>query len=201
MQTEDIAEFKEMEWFGKRVKESRYTLSEHALRFMVAGTISVKDIEAVLLTGRVLEERRNPMRETSYLVYGAAGEKDVHIVCANGGNNRLIILFAYVPALPVWSSPTQRRNRGGETMADHVGTCFFCGGALEEIVAGNYDYRLEGQMYVIKRLPVTLCAQCGEKYLRADVGKNIGGLIDRKTFSGTETVHIVDYELEKDLIF
>lgn len=200
MQTEDIAEFKEMEWFGKRVKESRYTLSEHAFRFMVAGTISVKDIEAVLLTGRVLEERRNPMRATSYLVYGASGGKDVHVVCANGGNNRLVILFAYVPALPVWSSPTQRRTRGGDTMTDYVGACFFCGGTLEEIVAGNYDYRREGQMYVIKRLPATLCAQCGEKYIRADVGKNIDALIDGKTFSGTETVHVVDYELEKDLM-
>lgn len=200
MQSEDIAEFREMEWFGRRIKESRYTLSEHALRFMVAGRISVKDIESVLLTGRVLEEHRNPMRETSYLVYGAAGEKDVHIVCANGGSNRLIILFAYVPVMPVWSSPTQRRNRGGETMTDHVGACFFCGGALEEIVAGNYDYRHEGKMYVIKRLPVTLCTQCSEKYIRAEVGKNIDRLIDEKTFSGTETVYVVNYELEKDLM-
>jgi len=199
MQSEDIVEFREIEWFGKRVMESRYTLSEHALRFMVAGTISVKDIETILLTGRVLEEHRNPMRATSYLIYGTTGEKDVHIVCANGGNNWLIILFAYVPVLPVWSSPTQRRNRGGKTMTDHVGACFFCGGALEEIVAGNYDYRHEGQMYVIKRLPVTLCEQCGEKYIRADVGKKIGALIDGKTYSGTETVHVVDYELEMDM--
>lgn len=199
MQSEDIAEFREMEWFGRRIKESRYLLSEHVLRFMVAGTISVRDIEAVLLAGRVLEEHGNPMRATSYLVYGASGGKNVHVVCANGGNNRLVILFAYVPAMPVWSSPTQRRNRGGEAMTDHVGTCFFCGGALEEIVAGNYDYRHEGQMYVIKRLPATLCAQCGEKYIRADVGKNIDALIDGKTFSGTETVHVVDYELEKDM--
>ena len=199
MQSEDIAEFREMEWFGKRVKEFRYTLSEHAFRFMVSGMITVKDIETALLTGRVLEEHRNPMRTTSYLVYGTSDGKDIHIVCANGGNTRLVILFAYVPALPVWSSPTQRRNRGGDTMTDYVGTCFFCGGALEEIVAGNYDYRLEGQMYVIKRLPATLCAQCGEKYICADVGKKINALIDEKTFTGTETVHVVDYELEKDM--
>ena len=200
MQSEDITEYREMEWFGRRVNELRYTLSEHALRFMVAGAISVKDIEAVLLTGRVLEERRNPIRTPSYLVYGTSGEKNVHVVCANGGDNWLVILFAYVPALPFWSSPMQRRNRGGETMTDNVGTCFFCGGTLEEIIAGNYDYRLEGQMYVIKRLPATLCAQCGEKYIRADVAKNIDALISEKTFSGTETVHVVDYELEKDLM-
>jgi len=199
MQSEDITEFREMEWFGRRVEESRYTLSEHALRFIVAGAISVDDIEAVLLTGSVLEEYRNPLRMQSYLVYGAAGGKDIHVVCANGGNNWLVILFAYVPALSVWSSPTQRRNRGGETMTDHVGTCFFCGGPLREIVTGNYDYRHEGQMYVIKRLPATLCAQCGEKYIRADVGKKIDALIDEKTFSGTETVHVVDYELELDM--
>jgi len=199
MQSEDVVEFREMEWFGRRIKESCYALSEHALRLVVAGTISVRAIENVLLTGRVLEEHRNPLRAPSYLVHGRFGGKDVHIVCSNGGNNRLVILFAYVPAMPVWSSPTQRRNPGGETMTDHVGTCFFCGGALEEIVAGNYDYRQAGQMYVIKRLPATLCAQCGEKYIRADVGKKIDALIAEKNFSGTETVHVVDYELEKDM--
>jgi YgiT-type zinc finger domain-containing protein len=93
----------------------------------------------------------------------------------------------------------QRRNLGGETMTDHIGICFFCGGTLEEIVAGNYDYRHEGRMYVIKRLPATLCAQCGEKYIRADVGKKVDALINERTFAGTETVHVVDYELEKDM--
>jgi YgiT-type zinc finger domain-containing protein len=199
MQSEDIAEFREMEWFGRRVKESCYMLSEHALRFMVSGTISVRDIETVLLTGRVLEEHRNPMRAASYIVYGASGGKDIHIVCADGGNNCLVVLLAYLPAMPVWSSPMQRRNLGGETMTDHIGFCFFCGGTLEEIVAGNYDYRHEGRMYVIKRLPATLCAQCGEKYIRADVGKKIDALINGKTFTGTEMVHVVDYELEKDM--
>jgi len=199
MQNEDIIEFREMEWFGRRVNESRYTLSEHAFRFMVSGAISVNDIEVVLFTGRVLEEHINPMRPPSYLVYGMSGGKDIHIVCANGGNNWLVILFAYVPAMPAWSSPTQRRKRGGDTMTHHTGACFFCGGTLEEIVTGNYDYRHEGQMYVIKRLPATLCAQCGEKYIRADVSRKIDALIDAKTFSGTETVTVVDYELEKDM--
>ena len=85
-------------------------------------------------------------------------------------------------------------------MADYVGTCFFCGGYLKEIIAENYDYRHEGQMFVIKKLPSTLCEQCGEKYIRADVGRRIESIIDGKEFSRTETVHVISYELEKDLL-
>lgn len=200
MQQAGIQEFKEMEWFAARVADSGYLLSEQALRSIAAGVCTVHDLEGVLLNGKVLEENKNPLRGPSYLVYGASGGKHLHLVCAADSDNRLVILFAYLPAPPLWPSPTQRKISGGVTMSDRIGHCFFCGGALKEIVAGSYDYRREGQMYVIKRLPASLCEQCGEKYVRAEVGKKVDALVDGQAFSGTETVQVIEYELEKDLL-
>ncbi|RLB68424.1 MAG: hypothetical protein DRH08_00945 [Deltaproteobacteria bacterium] len=194
METEKIQEFKEMEWFGRRVQKARYTLSEHVIRLLVTGEFSIHDIETVLMTGRVLEERRNSKRATSYLVYGESNRKPLHVVCAADVNHCLVVLFAYPPALPIWKSPTERNISGEDKMTKSIGTCFFCGGELVEITVGNYYYRYEGQMIVVKNLPAILCQQCQEKYINADVGKKLNSLIDRRAFSGTETADVINYE-------
>ena len=194
METEKIQEFREMDWFGRRVQESRYTLSEHIVRLLVTGKFTVHDIETVLMNGRVLEERRNPKRATSYLIHGESSRKPLHVVCAEDVSHCMVVLFAYVPALPVWTSPTQRNISGENMMTKSIGACFFCGGELVEITVGNYYYRYEGQMIVVKNLPEILCQQCQEKYINADVGKRLNSLIDRREFSGTETADVIDYE-------
>jgi len=194
MQFEKIQQFQEMEWFGRRVRESRYTLSEHAMRSLVSGNVGILDIEAVLLAGKVLEETQNLMRGTSYLVYGESNDKPVHVICAAGKTGGLVVTFAYVPALPIWKSPTRRNDIGGSNMIEPVGTCFFCGGAMTKITMGNFDYRREGQLCVIKNLPAILCQQCGEKYLEAEVGRKLNALIDEKQFSRMEQANVIDYE-------
>ncbi|MFZ2951142.1 MAG: DUF4258 domain-containing protein [Desulfuromonadaceae bacterium] len=200
MRSEEIQQYKEMEWFGYQVQESRYMLSEHVIRFLMVGKISIADIERVLLTGNVLEERNNELRGTSYLVFGEADGKPFHLVCADFRTGWLVVLFAYSPVMPVWASPIRRNDCGGVAMAESVGTCFFCGGTLLRITMGNFDYRLEGQLYVVKKLPATLCQQCGEKYLQADVGKKLNVLIDEKKFSSSEQVFVLDYEPGEDLL-
>ena len=189
----------EMSGFAALLRQSRYTLSEQAVRAVAEGKISVLDVESALLTGRVLEERRNPMRVPCYLVLGESGGKPVHVVCADGLNGELAILFAYVPELPLWLSPTRRNAFGallGDDMTQSVGNCFFCGGDLVEIVVGNYYYRREGRMCVVKSLPATLCQQCDEKYLRAEVAKRLNALIDEGKFTGVEEARVVDYSPE-----
>lgn len=193
---QEIQQYQEMEWFGLRVRESRYTLSEHVLRSLVSGEVSVSDIEAVLLTGNVLEERHNPLRGASYLVYGESDGRPVHVMCAPGKTGGLVVTFAYVPAMPNWASPTRRNDLGGSNMTEataSAGTCFFCGGAMKKITMGNFDYRREGRLYVIKKIPATLCQQCGEKYLDAEVGRKLNALIDDKKFSGAEQADVIEF--------
>jgi len=194
MYADEIQKFQEMEWFGCRVRESRYTLSEHVMRSLVSGEVGVLDIEAALLAGNVLEERYNKMRGTSYLVYGESNGKPVHVKCAAGKTGGLVVTFAYVPALPFWESPTRRNNIGGSNVTDSAGICFFCGGTMTKITVGNFDYRREGQLCVIKNLPAILCEQCGEKYLEAEVGRKLNAFIDEKRFSRTEQANVIDYE-------
>ncbi len=199
MEHGELAPHQEMEWFGDRVREGRYTLSEHVVRNLVHGKVSLQGIEGVLTTGRVLEEHRNPMRPTSYLVYGESCGRPLHVVCAEDALHRMVVLFAYQPTLPVWASPTRRTIHGESRMADSVGTCFFCGGSLIEITIGNYFYRYQGRMCIVKRLPATLCEQCGEKYLGAETAKSLNVLIAEKRFSGTEEATVIEFQPEEDV--
>jgi len=199
MEHGELAPHQEMEWFGNRVREGRYTLSEHVVRNLAEGKISVQGIETILTTGRVLEERRNPKRLTSYLVYGEYGGRPLHVVCAEDTEHRMVVLFAYQPTLPVWASPTRRNDHGESRMAGSVGTCFFCGGTLIEITIGNYFYRYQGQMCIVKRLPATLCEQCGEKYIGAETGRTLNVLIEEKRFSGTEEASVIEFQPEEDV--
>ena len=79
-------------------------------------------------------------------------------------------------------------------MADPQRSCFFCNGKIENITMGNFDYRLEGTLYVIKDVPAGLCDQCGEKYVSAEVAEKINNLIDTHRFVETEVVHVLKYE-------
>jgi YgiT-type zinc finger domain-containing protein len=185
----------EMEWFADRVRESRFTLSEHVIRYLMAGKVTVRDIETALLDGRVLEEHRHSTRGASYLVLGVSKVKrPLHVMCADGGNGGLMVLFAYVPAPPIWTTPTRRNDSGGHNMADPFSTCFFCGGEMKTITVGNFDYRLEGKLYVIKKVPAGLCLQCGEKYIEAEVGRKMNALIEEQRFTRTEQVDVIDYQ-------
>ncbi len=82
-------------------------------------------------------------------------------------------------------------------MADAAGICFFCGGRLVEIVIGNYYYRYQGEMFIVKNLPATLCEQCGEKYIDAAAGHRLNELIDAKAFSGTQAATVIDFHPEE----
>lgn len=196
MEGGELVAHREMDWFRDRIWSSRYWLSEHVVRFLVRGKVSVAGIEAVLGGGELLEEWRNPKRATSYLVCGGYAGRPLHLVCSQDANRDLVVLFAYTPALPVWEAPTRRNPMGGVQMADAVGICFFCGGLLVEITVGNYFYRHEGQMCIVKRLPATLCEQCGEKYIAAGVGRKLNELIDGKKFSGTEEANVIEFQPE-----
>ena len=79
-------------------------------------------------------------------------------------------------------------------MGENLRACFFCGGILRDINVGSFDYRLEGQLYVIKKVPAALCEQCGEKYISAEVARKINDQIAAGNYTETELVHVHTYE-------
>jgi len=69
------------------------------------------------------------------------------------------------------------------------GKCHVCGEQMVEKRI-NQDFWLKGKLVVIESVPAGVCPQCGEKIVKADVGRELAGLIQnlkrlpkRKTIS------------------
>lgn len=182
----------EAAWIAAHADASRYVLSEHVIRALMSGRITVPQIEAALRGGRIIEEHRHPERDPAYLLCAVHDGKPVHVISAPRANGGLVVAHAYVPAPPLWRTALHR-SPGEPTMSDSITTCFFCGGAIKQVTVGNFDYRLEGRLYVIKKVPAGLCEQCGEKYVDAEVGRRLNALIAQQAFTGSETVNVIDY--------
>lgn len=183
----------EMEWFATHVRDRRYMLSEHVVRALMGGQVTVPDIEIVLQSGRVLEEHHHAKRGSSYLVVGRNDKKFIHVLCAEG-DELLVVLFAYRPTAPIWKNALRRTPIRKDEMSETYNTCYFCGGAMKQITVGNFDYRLEGQLYVIKKVPASLCLECGEKYIDSEVGHRMNALIAAQAFTASEQVGVIAYQ-------
>lgn len=181
-------------WIRENTRTAHYQISEHVIKFLMAGLLTVPEIETAIQTGEVIEIRRNPRRGDSTLVRGYAGDKAVLILCSKGHDDWLIISLAYLTIHPEWAElQCAAKPDRGNHMKNPFRKCFFCGGDVDSITIGNFDYRLEGKLHVIKNTPAGLCLQCGEKYVTAETAKKINALIEAGNFSGTEEVRVMAY--------
>lgn len=73
--------------------------------------------------------------------------------------------------------------------------CYFCKGDVisEEV---TIDYRWGDDLLVIKDVPAGVCQQCGEKYLSADVYKELENLAKEKSryIKDKITVDVLTFE-------
>jgi YgiT-type zinc finger domain-containing protein len=180
-------------WIREKIRAAHYQISEHVIKFLMAGLLTVPKIEAAIQTGEVIEIRRNSKGGGSTLVRGYAGGRAILILCSKGHDDWLIISLAYLTIHPQWAELQCAKPDRGNNMENPFRKCFFCGGDVHSITVGNFDYRLEGKLYVIKNTPAGLCLQCGEKYVTADTAKKINALIEAGEFSGTEEVRVMAY--------
>jgi YgiT-type zinc finger domain-containing protein len=56
------------------------------------------------------------------------------------------------------------------------GKCHVCGDQMQEKRI-NQDYWLKGKLFVIESVPTGVCPRCGEKVVRADVGRDVMALL------------------------
>ncbi|MGH9928167.1 MAG: YgiT-type zinc finger protein [Pyrinomonadaceae bacterium] len=56
------------------------------------------------------------------------------------------------------------------------GKCHVCGEQMKEKRI-NQDFWLKGKLVVIESVPAGVCPQCGEKIVKADVGRQLATLI------------------------
>ncbi len=55
--------------------------------------------------------------------------------------------------------------------------CYFCGGVVEERLLPR-EIRWNGKLLVFENVPMGVCGQCGEKFLRPEVAKTIDAALE-----------------------
>ena len=69
------------------------------------------------------------------------------------------------------------------------GKCHICGARLEE-KSIDQGFWIKGKLIVIEGVPAGVCLQCGEKVVRADVGRRISALVDSKRLRKARTISV-----------
>ena len=80
----------------------------------------------------------------------------------------------------------------------NYGNCHVCGEQMKEKRI-KQDFWLKGKLIVVESVPAGVCPQCGEKIVKADVGRHLATLIlnlKRLPKRRTITVPVVRYAKE-----
>ena len=78
------------------------------------------------------------------------------------------------------------------------GRCHTCGEQMEEKLIMQ-DFWIKGTLIVIEEVPAGVCPQCGEKVVKADVGRQLATLIEtskRLRKARTINVPVIRYARE-----
>ncbi len=176
----------------ERIKNNDFLVSEHVVRFIMAGKITTGMIRDAVSAGKIIEVQNHPARGKSFLIAGFSGKTPVHLVCAFNNPDHMMLIFAYVPSLPVWKNYLDRNIKERGCQVDNKSqNCFFCTGELKNITFASFDYRLDGKLYVVNDVEAGLCTRCGEKYISQDTANEINDHIAAGNFKGTEQVHVI----------
>jgi YgiT-type zinc finger domain-containing protein len=73
------------------------------------------------------------------------------------------------------------------------GDCSFCGGEVKgERV--ELDYRYKGRLFIFQNVPAGVCRQCSEKYLTAEVAREIEHkILTKEKWDRTITVPVESF--------
>ncbi|MBI3195471.1 MAG: YgiT-type zinc finger protein, partial [Ignavibacteriae bacterium] len=50
--------------------------------------------------------------------------------------------------------------------------CYYCGGTVNEQMHPR-ELRWKGELFIFENVPMGVCSQCGEKFLKPEVAKSI----------------------------
>ena len=89
-------------------------------------------------------------------------------------------------------------NMNNNKKKHNYGKCHVCGEQMQEKKI-NQDFWLKGKLVVIESVPAGVCPQCGEKIVKADVGRQLAKLIANLSHVSkrkTITVPVIKYAKE-----
>lgn len=180
-----------VEWIREKVESGSYIVSEHIIRLFTSRKLDLSTIITVLREGKVTEYRRNVQKRMGSIVKGSIGEQEISVLCEKADDNTLGILLAYVVPTLNWLEDATGFE---DTLMEEIKRrCFFCGEDIKPIVVGNFDYRLDGDLFVVKKVPAGLCLGCGEKYIESEVAHAINNRVKSGEYSTTDEVRVLEY--------
>jgi YgiT-type zinc finger domain-containing protein len=84
-----------------------------------------------------------------------------------------------------------------EPMTKKYSDCFYCGGVVEEQLVPR-ELRWQGQLFIFENVPMGVCTQCREKFLKPEVAKAIDRVL-REQRKPTRTMQVPVYLYEPDV--
>jgi len=82
-------------------------------------------------------------------------------------------------------------------MSQKYNNCFYCGGEVEERLIPR-ELRWKEKLFVLEHVPIGVCQQCGEKFLKPEVSKAIDRILQEEK-EPIRTVEVPVYEYESDM--
>lgn len=80
-------------------------------------------------------------------------------------------------------------------MKKEYSDCFYCGGKVKEKLMPR-EVRWKDKLFIFENVPMGVCNQCGEKFLKPDVAKSIDKVLKKKK-KPNKTVQVPVYEYDK----
>ena len=71
--------------------------------------------------------------------------------------------------------------------------CIYCGGPVKERRVQR-EIRWKGRLYVVENVPVGLCGQCGEKFLKPAVAKALDAVLEKGEPVGQLQIPVLSYD-------
>ena len=92
-----------------QVRSGNIRLTQHAQQEMVEEDIALDEVLEALVQCQIIENYPRHSRGACCLISGLTQMKRaIHVLCTTG-QSPLIIITVYLPKLPKWITPTQRR--------------------------------------------------------------------------------------------
>jgi YgiT-type zinc finger domain-containing protein len=70
--------------------------------------------------------------------------------------------------------------------------CIYCGGQVIACTADR-EVRWEGELFLVEQVPMGVCNQCGERFLKPEVAKAIDKLLQTRKPTRTASVPVLTY--------
>lgn len=70
--------------------------------------------------------------------------------------------------------------------------CIYCGGQVRECTATR-EVRWQGGLFLVEQVPMGVCSQCGERFLKPDVAKTIDKLLQTRKATRTALIPVLTY--------